>query len=87
MCLAQENVLTSFIIDAFEDRIDLKNSGIYFNSKFRNMEAGKFSRTNRPGLEDKNKVPGPGSYGNFTEFAFLNKSSMQSPRASTSGKY
>ena len=56
-----ENVLLINIIDSAETKMDLNKTGVYFNSKFHNMEAGRFGKMNRPGLADRNSNPGPGS--------------------------
>lgn len=41
--------------------MDLNKTGVYLNSRMRNMEASRFSKSNRPPLGADNRVPGPGS--------------------------
>ena len=49
------------MIDRGENGLNLNQTGVYFNSKVKNMEANRFSICSRPPLGDDNKVPGPGS--------------------------
>ena len=48
-------------IDRGENSVNLNKTGVYFNSKVRNMEANRFSILERAPLGDDNKVPGPGA--------------------------
>lgn len=53
---------TFFLIADQDDlKINMNKTGVYFNSKYRNMEAGKFGKSNRPSLANITTVPGPGS--------------------------
>ena len=39
----------------------MNDTGVYFNSKVRNMEGNRFAKCERPEPGESKKVPGPGS--------------------------